>query len=117
MNKHTPGPWITENRYKTSINAGKKHIAMVNQYKSGDIESDIWGDEHEANARLIAAAPDLLEAQTMGSQLNTPDFLDWIAARLIKVYGESPHMDFVLSLTDRAKAGRAAIAKATGESK
>ena len=62
MNKHTPGPWVTNDRYKTSVNAGKKHIAMVNQFKIGDVESDVWGEEHEANAQLIAAAPELLEA-------------------------------------------------------
>lgn len=66
------------------------------------------------DARLIAAAPDLLEAQTMGVEVNTPDFLDWIADRLVQVHKESQNVDFVLSLRERAKAGRAAIAKATG---
>ena len=74
-------------------------------------EPDLW-PVMEANARLIAAAPDLLHAQTMGSSLNTPDFLDFVADRLVNVYGESPNVDFVLSLRSRAQAGRNAIAKA-----
>jgi len=53
---HTPGPWIVDNTHvKTAINTPTKHIAMVN-----------WGThvesaEHEANCRLIAAAPEKLE--------------------------------------------------------
>ncbi len=60
--KYTPAPWIINNEFKTSINNGNKHIAMVNYYKCGNPEIDVYGEEHEANARLIAAAPELLEA-------------------------------------------------------
>ena len=31
------------------------------------------------------------------------DFLKWVAARLIFVYGESPNVDFVLKLEELAK--------------
>ena len=68
------------------------------------------------DATLIAAAPDLLRSQTMGQSLNTPDFLDWVADRLVNEYGVSSNMDFVWSLRERAATGRAAIAKALGES-
>ena len=71
---------------------------------------------NKSNIHLIAAAPELLEAWTMGQTLNTPDFLDWLSDRLVNVYGESENVDFVLSLRERAKAGRAAIAKAEGRS-
>jgi hypothetical protein len=56
----------------------------------------------------------LMQTQTMGSDMNTPDFMDWLAARLVTVYGESPSADFVVSLRARASAGRAAIAKVKG---
>lgn len=59
---HTPAPWKIDNSINTAINKGDKHIAMVNYYKCGNPEVDVYGDEHEANARLIAAAPELLEA-------------------------------------------------------
>lgn len=60
--KYTPAPWIINNEFKTSINNGNKHIAMVNYYKCGNPEIDVYGEEHEANARLIAAAPEMLKA-------------------------------------------------------
>jgi hypothetical protein len=59
---HTPGPWTANRDLKTSINAGEKHIAMVNFWKSPNDASSVYGDEHEANGRLIASAPDLLAA-------------------------------------------------------
>lgn len=112
--KHTPGPWrfYTEPQPNGCPIVGAKGlmIAML-------AHSIKYDDQHEtaiANARLIAAAPDLLDAQTMGASLNTPDFLDWIADRLVHVYGEPEGIDFVSSLRERANAGRAAIAKATG---
>ena len=83
--KHTPGPW---------------HIANGVQIRSNrDQIAKIWmmrGGEGRENARLIAAAPDLLEA------------LIELAACGAEAWGE-----------DRpcVKWARAAIAKATGESK
>lgn len=64
--------------------------------------------------RLAAAAPDLLACQTMGA-MSTPDFLDWVVNRIVNVYGENPDVDFLHSLRNRARAGRAAIAKAKGD--
>jgi len=61
--KHTNGPWKIEGEtVKTAISSGCKHIAMVNYFDrgSGDPRS-ISKDEHEANARLIASAPEMLE--------------------------------------------------------
>jgi len=104
---HTPGTWLAT-VYLDVVAEDGSPIARLASTR-GKYEDE------EANARLISAAPDLLEAQTMGVEVSTPDFLDWIASRLVNHYGESPNVDFVLSLRDRASAGRAAIAKATGE--
>ena len=58
MSEHTPGPWIVE--------MGKdRDYAILD--KSGDMIATVWSavfpePEDEPNARLIAAAPDLLEA-------------------------------------------------------
>jgi len=103
MSAHTPGPWTVANG---KIVGNGYNIASIN----GSATS-----EGKANSALIAAAPDLLKSQTMGSSLNTPDFLDWIADRLVGVYGEPECIDFVASLRERSKSGRAAIAKATGQ--
>jgi len=53
--KHTPGPW------ETSSNAsGELDICCPD---AGDMIADLSGcDNADANARLIAAAPELLEA-------------------------------------------------------
>lgn len=56
--QHTPGPWQVSQKLKYSINNGHKHIANVSIRHSANINQA----ENEANARLIAAAPELLEA-------------------------------------------------------
>jgi hypothetical protein len=63
--KHTPGPWRADSTHvRTAINSiatannQRKHIAMINITKNPEYEITI--EEHEANANLIAAAPDLL---------------------------------------------------------
>ena len=99
--KHTPGPWIIregdfgESEFVITTEArqelGIVSICEINVYFDGDI-----GAEQKANARLIAAAPELLAA------------LNEIAA-----WGDGeagPHMDE----PGAACIARAAIAKATG---
>ena len=58
MTKHTPGPWRT--RYIKTLNpaiaAAESIVATVNSVNPQNPEERI------ANARLIAAAPDMLEA-------------------------------------------------------
>lgn len=89
MSKHTPGPWNIDkddsgNGVSANVNGSRYWITGVIQ-EPGKEFSD------EANARLIAAAPDLLEA-----------------LQNIVESGLS---------TSRISAARAAIAKATGEQK
>ena len=62
----TPGPWEADATHcRTAINSvatannERKHIAMVNIIKNPEYE--ITTVEHNANATLIAAAPDLFE--------------------------------------------------------
>lgn len=121
---HTPGPWtfsrwneFGDMRFYIAQADGAPHTPQLSDVATliAETPSNEWQSIQEANARLIAAAPELLAAQTMGAELNTPRFLDWVADRLVDVYGESPNVDFVQSLRARATAGRSAIAKATGE--
>jgi len=51
--QHTPGPWHTAGEQGVQIRSEKHQIAKVWTMR---------GNEWKANARLIAAAPDLLEA-------------------------------------------------------
>lgn len=63
MTAHTPGPWkvvtppdLSGDPHELSIKAGIVPIARISRAATIDLP------EREANARLIAAAPDLLEA-------------------------------------------------------
>ena len=62
MSGHTEGKWKIDDRVRYSINVGNKHIAMVNVYNAVEPERRIDCNEGLANARLIAAAPELLAA-------------------------------------------------------
>jgi hypothetical protein len=70
--KHTPGPWLVNDctrrpstshtyRYRICVGEGRdaEELAIVETYSQLPPEP---GCENEANARLIAAAPDLLAA-------------------------------------------------------
>ena len=97
MNKHTPGEWFFDDEHEevTAESRRRKGLTRIATVNLG--WSEPFNSEQIANAHLIAAAPDLLEALQM----------------LMSIDGHS-----ALSVADadeiHAKA-RAAIAKATGE--
>jgi hypothetical protein len=103
--QHTPGPWLTE---RNNVHAGQ--IATVHHCIGNDwveIWTDKWAEtgmgenEQEANARLIAAAPELLEA-----------------LKLFIAYDEFDDSDgyaMMMAYADAIQAARVAIAKVTGE--
>jgi len=97
MTKHTPGPWMIGERVKTARldNALMIRPADHCNYEYG--ATAIIGTS-EANARLIAAAPDLLDAlQSMVDAYQT-------------------HFDVMpVAWQTCDNIARAAIAKATGE--
>lgn len=60
--KHTPGPWFvekTQDGYRVEIVAGDDRSVMAEVF-GDDNDSNCW--PMSVNARLISAAPDLLEA-------------------------------------------------------
>ena len=67
--KHTPGPWVAKIRDTHIPNCVAAYIETRGEYR-GDVAmlqsceniGGITQDETRANAHLIAAAPDLLEA-------------------------------------------------------
>lgn len=108
---YTPGPWKTEHRK----GADAMYRTEIFSEQHGGIATCEWTPKHcgngvietyrEANARLIAAAPELLEAAKL--------VLEWYEA-------EDNHSgtDFYQRMQmcrDSEDAVRAAIAKATGE--
>ena len=92
MNKHTPGPWFVDHKSPFLVRAGDdidgRHIAHI-----GPANYTPRFDVDEPNAKLIAAAPDLLEA----------------LSEIINDGGK-----FVMTNETHRKA-RAAIARARGE--
>ena len=86
--KHTPGPWFSQYDDNGFYEIGSESVTFRLAFTYGE------GDTDEANARLIGAAPDLLEA---------------LQDVLLELESIGPMEKF-----ERA---RAAIAKATGENR
>lgn len=61
MSKHTPGPWLINPHDKISI-IGPDGFTIANCRNSSFHRNAPNYDRQEANARLIAMAPELLEA-------------------------------------------------------
>ena len=88
MNKHTPGPWTV----------GEFEVLFRNQRTVNPSICTVFGTEHETllNARLIAAAPDLLavveeleESSEYWSEYFVPlGIVDRLRAALAKARGE-----------------------------
>lgn len=73
--KHTPGPWTIEPVFIAQITCGPLHFGEYRFPHERTLEgsSKVYPrEEAEANARLIAAAPELLAA--LRSTLSTLDF-------------------------------------------
>jgi hypothetical protein len=65
MMTHTPGPWHIGEKRRDEIDikhANKDTPGAISLVLAKAIARQSWTDEGEANARLIAAAPDLLAA-------------------------------------------------------
>ena len=90
ISKHTPGPWLIDRNNKTNIFCIGPCIAE----EDGGIP---WLDVSEADARLIAAAPDLLDA-----------LIDCVAVMESELKG-------LAVIQPELAYAKSAIAKATGE--
>lgn len=103
--KHTPGPWevagtITQGRHAIDGAGTHKVPVAVTEWQDGDVS--------KANARLIAAAPELLTA------------LKKLTAEMVGIGGFGPEIRELVGntnwsvLTQRVQEAHAAIAKAEG---
>lgn len=100
MSKHTPGPWSLGKRGKTTQHIDGGHAVRNEGWwslaKVYVVVDDEPSEAGEANARLIAAAPEMLASLV--------EVMDWLGR---------PNE---LTLSDeQVERIRAAIAKATGE--
>lgn len=108
MSKHTPGPWVVGEQNKGPV-AGTVpvHTAdYMEAYRGGQLVCSVYGTAafSEANARLIAAAPEMLDALK-----KTSEFLHhmWCSANINEYDFEM--VEETMLIND------AAIAKATGD--
>ncbi len=94
--KHTPRPWCANAKH-SGPSVWRVEVESAAWFNDGYIIADLWGPDAEANAHLIAAAPDLLDAL-----ISTRDSLQAMADEGIVAQDSWPTLD-------------AAIAKATGQ--
>ena len=96
---HTPGPWEEDVDYYLG-NGDRHHVRITAPVLDGADIAQVWGENveaTEANARLIAAAPELLAA-----------------CERLKVWDESRgEEEGARLISEAASMARAAIAKAT----
>lgn len=110
--EHTKGPWYIDNYfndYEDGIYMGGMHVKDENDgYNICEIWPITIKNEFEANARLIASAPDMLEAlKATLARMN--DLYDYLLERTGIVSDETVY------LTDEVrKQAEKAIAKAEG---
>lgn len=97
--KHTPGPWGIHGGIEVWIMAGGVHVDTVP--RSGD------GDWSPANARLIAAAPEMLEQHE--ADLGDLELL------LCAVDAGDPALELRFRINEILRRKSAIIAKAKGE--
>jgi hypothetical protein len=80
MSKHTDGPWWFDDDYY--VLAGEE----------ADIICELWTSDREANGKLIAAAPDMLEAlQAVEGEIDgyRGDLIQMVRAAIAKAEGRS----------------------------
>ena len=85
MSKHTPGPWTQGKTTPQNVSAGSALICRT-------FARSRAGDEDRANARLIAAAPDLLatliDAHDIIDAIGQPETAE-VAARMRAVIAKA----------------------------
>lgn len=102
MSGHTPGPWKVEGAKQEGLSVRADHYGVVCNIPGYGVGA------REANARLIAAAPEILQAlENLEVAMNTVNY----------VWDKQPeNMWKAMQRVDAdLKAARAAIAKAKGE--
>ncbi len=110
--KHTPGPWASDEN--GLITAGKNRLHVAQAMTTG------MGKAADANARLIAAAPELLAALQVGLHYTlTAAALSQALARINRdngFEGNAANHESARRDAERAvETIRAAVARATGE--
>lgn len=70
----------------------------------------MWTVPKKPSEAVCKAAQQVVAECKSGSQVDLPDFLSWIADRLVNIHRENPNADFVVSLRSRSQRLRGALA-------
>lgn len=98
---HTPGPWVRDSGSGFGCDVRAKNgrkVAATWGINNGDPHRPAYRAECDANARLIAAAPDLLEAlegmvAEFGIHCDSDSPLGAACAAIAKAKGEQPRLN------------------------
>ena len=84
--KHTPGPWWADFDGENTFDGVEiQQVGRLHYVPVANVPVDYTDrEEREANARLIAAAPDLLEALDEAIEWDSHDDMGWPALWLEK---------------------------------
>ncbi|WP_277593643.1 hypothetical protein [Pseudomonas chlororaphis] len=102
--KHTPGPWYTHRNGFSTVYVEARLRQGVIQEVAACGPTEAGQEQQEANAKLIAAAPELLEAL-----IEVTASLAWNAHGECRAIHEGP----IMPSSGAVEMARAAIAKAT----
>jgi hypothetical protein len=98
--KHTPGEWkVVAHNWKDVSVSSEKHICLLS-LDEDETTDDIFenlSNERDANAKLIAAAPDLLDAlvnMRTAFDLSNEKYTEWIATK--EVYDAMSVIDLAI---------------------
>jgi len=116
MSKHTPGPWTIDGfNMAAVIHCTKERGHPDAKHSTGDYEqiARCEGENWKANARLIAAAPELL-SELVKLRRAYVNLLEAGKDRITSLGGECDPVDMMERSDPALTSARAAIAKATG---
>jgi len=111
--QHTPGPWEITSRQLTMQTVTHKGNDICDVWNL-DADRLIDSEQMEANARLIAAAPELLDA-LIAISTNPHINLGDLVYNVREAEGEGWDGPAVSAWSDACEQVKAAIAKAKGE--
>lgn len=87
--KHTPGPWLVEHDTDITGSEASPEIGCVGKVDIAHVYLRAVPGKTEANARLIAAAPDLLEALRVAEEsVGDLKALEIVRAAIAKATGD-----------------------------
>lgn len=99
MTEHTKGPWQAFPMERGGLKGFVIDTALGNDADNAYVIADhIFGEQAEANARLIAAAPDLLSALEAAAETLEAISAQWVLGEPLDEMLHAAHDDAVVAL-------------------